>query len=156
MGFDPLSLGLMAVGTAVSAAGQMAAGEAQADKARYQAQVAENNKRMEAAAGAAREAQLGMKTRAEHGRLRAQMAASGVDVSSGSSSDVLDALANIGELDLATLRSNTAQAAYGYDTQKALYEAEEDAAKTAGNLGAFTSLISGATDMSKYKSWKTI
>lgn len=147
-------MGLMALGTAASVAGQIGAGQAAADKANYQAQVAQNNKRMAEAAGAAQEAQLGMKSRAEKGRLKAQMAASGVDLTSGSSADVLDALSTIGQLDLATLRSNTAQEAYGYDTQTELYEAEAEAGKIEGTLGAFTSLIGGASDMSKYGSWK--
>ncbi len=172
MGFDPVTLTGLAIGGAVlGAAGKLEEGSAKAQAANYQAQVAENNKvialqnstwAMES--GTAKEAAQDMRTRAGVGTLKAKQAASGVDLRTGSSKDVSDAAAALGTLDAMTIRSNTAREAYGYEVAAGSEEAkanlsrmEAEHAETAGEIGAASSLLSGASSaFGKYKAWQNV
>lgn len=172
MGFDPITMTALAVGgAAVGAFGKIQEGEAKSQAANYQAQVAENNRKIALQnsswameAGTAREAAEGMKVRAGVARLKARQAASGVDVNTGSSKEVTDAASALGSLDALTIRSNTAREAYGYEVAATSEEAkanlarmEGENAKTSGYIGALSSLLSGASSAGgKYAAWQNV
>jgi hypothetical protein len=156
-------------GGIVSAAGQLSAGQAAADRAAYQAQVYRNNAIIDQqnqnwaiAGGAAKEAGQGMRARAGFGNLIARQAASGVEVGTGSNKAVTDAASALDALDAMTTRSNTAREAYGYDVTKSndlasaeLKTREGEDAKNASYFSAASSLISGASSaFGKYAGWQ--
>lgn len=164
MGFDPVSIGLMAVGmagAAVSAEGTYEQGQAQGRNADYQSQVARNNAEiarqnvaMTQASGASKEAAQGMRTRASVGAIKAGQGASNIDVNSGSALDVREAAGKLGALDALTIRSNTAREAYGYEVASTSSEAESklltqegEQARSAGETGALGTFLSGASSV---------
>lgn len=160
---------LSAVGSIAGAAGAAQAGQARADALNYQAQVAANNAKIQQQnaewakqTGAAKVAAQDLKTRAAVGAIKASQAASGVDVNSPSSVDVRASQTELGELDSLTLKSNAARTVYGYEVAGQSQEAQagldrmaaNDAAE-AGTMGAFTSLLSGATSaLGSYGKWQ--
>lgn len=139
--------------------GAMQQGQAQADAATYQAQVARNNQivaEQNAAyarqAGAAQEAGQRMRTAALAGKQKAFAAANGFDVNSGSNVDLLGSTATLGELDAQTIRNNAARTAAGYVSQGAdfgsqagLLDNQRRAAATAGTISGAASLLGGAS-----------
>lgn len=152
------SLGASLLSTAVGVYGQVQAGQAQAGQARYQAQVAENNRII--AEQQARDAEMRGQmaedarrdqTRALIGRQRTALAANGVMVDDGSALDITSDTAAQGEVDALTLRANAAREAYGYRAQGSnfladagLQRARADAAIPASMVGAGATLLSGA------------
>lgn len=127
-------------GTAVSAIGSINQGYAQAKAAmeqqkmaNYQAQVAQNNAII-AEQNATRADQVAATTAANKslesavrlGRVKAAQAASGVDVNTGSASDVQASSRMLGKLDTDTVFSNELLKSYGYRSQAANYKAESD------------------------------
>lgn len=172
MGFDPVTLTAMALaGTAVTAVGKLEEGDAKAKSAAYQAQVLRNNELIDQQnekwaiqAGGVREAAQGMRTRANVSNLVARQGSSGVDVNTGSSRSVTDAASALGALDTLTIRSNTAREAYGYEVAAASDEAksnlatmESSHAREAGEIGALSSLISGASSaFGNYAKWQNL
>jgi hypothetical protein len=164
MGFDPISMGIMAVGVAgagVQAAGAYEQGQAQSQAAAYQAQVARNNSliaNQNAAwteeSGVAKETAQGMKTRAAVGSIKAGQAASGIDVNTGSAADVRSSASALGMLDAMTIRSNTAREAYGFEVaatsdqaQAGLLDMESKQAQEAGDISALGTFLSGASSV---------
>ncbi len=152
------SLGASVLGTAVGAYGQYQAGQAQAGQARYQAQVAENNRviseqqaRDAEMRGQLAENERRRQTGALIGRQRTALAANGVLVDDGSALDITSDTAALGEVDALTLRANAAREAYGYRAQgnnfgaeAGLQRARASSAATAGAVGAGATLLSGA------------
>lgn len=132
---------------------------AEAASANYSAQVAENNNvlaqqnaKTAVAEGAVAQANQGMKTRAAVGGIKAAQAANNIDVNSGSAVDVRSSAASTGQLNALTIRSDAARTAYGYETQGISYQAQAGLdraqagfAKQAGNIGAVSSLLGGAS-----------
>jgi hypothetical protein len=163
------SLGLTALGGVTGALGAIQQGKAQAASARFNAAVAginaqqaERNAQMASEAGMAQAAMRERQTRAEVGQLKANQAASGIDVNSGSALDVRSSAAELGELDALTVRSNATKEAYGYSTQAnsfrneaGLENAEAENDETAGNVGAASTLLgaagSGFDNYTKYR-----
>lgn len=155
-------MGLGAAGSILGAFGQQQAGQAQASMYTYQAGVAQMNKTIAdqnaayaLASGEVQAQQEGMKTRAEIGQTKATQGASGVDVNRGSSVDVRASEAEIGAENQALTRSNAARVAYGYQVEGAQATAQSNIdlmaasrSKTAGTIGAFTSLLGGASSVS--------
>ena len=137
--------------------GAIQQGRAASASANYNAQVAANNAKIAQQnatwAGQAGEAQAAAseaKTRAAVGATQAAQGASGVDVNSGSASDVRASQAEIGMLDALTIRSNAARQAYGYQTQSASDTAQSKLDKsqakndsTAGLIGGGATLLGG-------------
>jgi hypothetical protein len=152
------SLGASLLSTAVGVYGQIQAGQAQAGQARYQAQVAENNRIIaeQQAKDAEMRGQMAedarrQQTRALIGRQRTALAANGVMVDDGSALDITSDTAAQGEIDALTLRANAAREAYGYRAQgtnfladAGLQRARADAAIPASMVGAGATLLSGA------------
>lgn len=169
MGLPAAALALTAVSTGLSAYGAIQQGQAQSEAAAYQAQVARNNQivaEQNAAyarqAGAAQEAAQRMRTAALMGKQRAVAAANGFDVNSGSNLDITGSAAELGELDAQTIRNNAARTAAGYvqqgqnfTAQAGLLDAQAANASTAGTIGAVSSLMGGASSFadkwSRYK-----
>lgn len=163
------SLALTGLGGVTGAMGAIASSNAQAGAARYNAEVAQinaeqakRNAQFESESGMAQAAMQERKTRALEGSLKANQAASGVDVNSGSALDVRSSAAELGELDAISVRSNATKAAYGYQTQEnsfkneaTLDESEAKKAKTAGALSATGTLLGAAgTGFDNYYRYK--
>jgi hypothetical protein len=143
-----LSLILSATSGIVGAAGAVAQGQTAKATARYQAQVAENNKIMaERAAQRAEEAgdmaaqQARARARALIGRQRAVLAGSGGDVGVGSALDITGDTAMFGELDALTIRSNARRDAEGYRAAGANFQADADLARARGSSALASSYL---------------
>lgn len=163
------SLATTAVGGIISAFGQAGAGQSNAAASMYQAQVARNNQtiaqqnaELVTQAGAAASEQEGMKTRSTVGAIKAAQAASNIDVNSGSAVDVRSSASELGELNQLTVRSNAARQAYGYESIGANYGAQAQidtmqaqSAVRAGTIGEFSTLLGTASSVgSKYAQWQ--
>lgn len=162
-------IGAGLLGGATSAFGSIAQGQAQKSAAEYNAKIASENaaqaKQNAAIAGqsgAEQAAQQSLKTRAEVGAIKANQAAAGLDVNSGSAVDVRSSARELGELDALTVRSNAAKQAYGYQVQGINEQAqsnldrfEGEQAETAGDIGAASDLLnsfgSSASNWEKYQ-----
>lgn len=162
MGIDPGSLALAGlvlstIGTGAGVVGQMQSADAASKSASYQSEVAANNaeqaKKNASRAAAAGDQQANMeqlKTRAQIGAIKADQAASGVDVNSGSAVDVRSSAAELGQLNAISIRSNAARQAYGYQVQSSndtaqagLDKAESSNDLTAGYFGAGSTFLGG-------------
>ena len=168
MGLPAAMLGVGAIGAGVSALGSYESGQATAAAAAYQAQVAANNAKVaqenasfESAAGETASVNKGLQTRATVGKEKAYTAASGVDVNTGSAPAVRAGTEEMGLLDQLTIRSNAAKSAWAQQVQATsdtaqsqLYKFEGEQAKTAGDIGAAGSLLSGASTVGgNYAKW---
>lgn len=143
------------VGAVASAYGavQQAHAASQADKfneqiAKNNATIAQQNATFAGQEGEQNAATSEAKTRAEVGAIKANQAASGVDVNSGSDVDVRSSAAELGELNAITIRSNAARQAYGYQTQTAsdnnqaqLDQSKSSSDETAGLTKAGSTLL---------------
>lgn len=174
MSFDPqsiaqLSMAASAASSAVSARGAVDTGQANADAATYQAAVARNNSTVaqsnaQYALSAGRQSEYAQrqKTAQMIGMQRAQMAANGIDIGSGTPANIQADTASVGEMDALTIRNNAARQAYGYQVQAADFDANAMLldrtaanAKKAGNMGAFSSIVGGASSVAdKWLKWK--
>jgi hypothetical protein len=145
------------IGGVVSAIGAMKQGQAQADAANYQAQVARNNEiialqqsNLAKQDGAIKAQQQDMKSAQTLGTQRAVLGASGVDIESGSAREVVASQSELARLDALTIQSNAERKAWGFDieatnqkAQAGLYRMQASHAKEAGMLNAFSSLLGG-------------
>lgn len=164
---EPATLSLIAGigGTALSAVGAIQQGNAQADAARYQAAVDRNNAILanRSARDALQRSQADeqaqrRKTADALGRARAAYASRGVEGGFGSPLATLGDIAQFGELDAKTIRTNAEREALGYEAQamnftsSALFK-EKSASNytTAGFLNAGSTALSGASSVAK--SW---
>lgn len=159
MAFVPLALGILGAG--VSAIGSIAGGEATANAANYNAEVAQNNATIakqnaaySIAAGQADVEKEGLKNAAAAGELKASQAANGVDVNTGSAVDVQVGQREQGDLDAQTTLNNAELKAYGYESQATGFTAQagldkqeaEDAPIGAG-LSAAGGLLGSASSL---------
>ena len=162
MGIAALSLIATGVGAAVSAYGAHEQGVAESQAATYQAQVARNNQivaqqnaQMALQTGQQQEAAKREQTAQMIGQQRAIVAGSGIDPNSGSSKRIQGDTAALGALDAEQIRNNAARTAYGYQTQgvdyaaqAGLLQSESSSAASAGELSAFGSIVGGAASVS--------
>ena len=151
-------LAVAAVGAGVSAYGQIQSADAARAAANYQSQVASNNATIAnynanaATAQGNQQLQAAQEQAAQHqGMIRAVMGAGGIDLNSGSAVRNQEGVAEVDQLNEATITSNAARSAWNYKTQGADYSAtseletmQGEQAATAGLMGGFSSLISGA------------
>jgi hypothetical protein len=161
MGFDPVSLAAIAglAGAATSAVGAYTTGQANSANATYQAQVAANNAqiaqqnaKMDIQSGEVAAVNQGLKTRAAVGTEKANQGAAGIDVNGPSASDVRAGTQSMGMLDALTIRSDAAKQAYAQEVaatsdtaQGELLTAQAGQDVTAGDLSAGGTLLSGAS-----------
>jgi hypothetical protein len=143
----------------VSGVGAIQQGNAQADAAKYQAAVARNNQIIAqqnagyaAQAGAVAAQARDRKNAAVAGSLLAGQGASGIDVESTSSKEVRDSQEQLGRLDTQTIMARALLQSRSYTQEAANQGAESDLAtqrasnaSTAGTIGAFSSLLGGAS-----------
>ena len=152
---------LSVAGSAFSALGSIQSGYASAAQADYEAQVAKNNAIIAsqnaayaAQAGEANAYDTGLNERAKSGAVTAGLAASGLDVNTGSAEDVRRSEAELGQTNVERVRSNASLLAYGYRTQSSNYTAQaglktNEASNdiSSGYLKGFSSLLSAAKDL---------
>lgn len=156
MGFPAIA---MAGATGIQALGSIFTGNAEAASEKYAAGIAGNNALIAqqnanyaTEAGDIQATNENLKTGQVVGAQRAGQGASGLDVNSGSNVDVQASTRSLGALDALTIRNQAARQAYGYETQSQSFKAQSALdlataknAKTAGYVGATTSLLSGAS-----------
>jgi hypothetical protein len=167
MALPVVALALTGVSAAVSAVGAIQQGRAASNAANYQAQVARNNQVI-ADQNASFALQQGQQQTAAKQQQTAQTisdqraitAASGIDPNRGSSVRIQGDTAALGALDAATISNNAARTAWGYETQgidfgaqASLLQSQASSASTAGELGAFSSVIGGASSVAS--KWQT-
>lgn len=159
--FSWVAIGSTVAGSIAGGAGALQSGSAKAGMYTYQSGVAAANQKIALAnadyvreAGEKEALSYGMKARFQQGKIVATQGASGLDVNSGSAQDVQAGQRTVTGMDLATIRENAARKAYGYDVEASKYGAESGAytmaasdAKSAGRLGAITSLLSGVSSV---------
>lgn len=161
---------VMAVaGTAMSAAGSIQQGNAQAASANYQSQVAANNAiiseqnaQAATAAGEAAVQSQQRRTASTIGATRTIQGASGLEVNSGSNAAVQNSESELGNLDALTIRNTYARTAYGYraqgnnyTAQAALDEASAKNSQLSGYMGAIGSIVGGGSSVaSKWSSFQ--
>lgn len=150
----------LVLSTASDAIGALFQSNAAAQSAKYNSEVDKVNasvaRQNAVYAGAAGEAQTytqGLKSREVGGAIKANQAASGIDVNKGSAVDVQASQEAVGQLDAMTIRSNAAREAYGYETKAASFEnqakldqMEASNDKTAGWLSIGSTLINAGEE----------
>jgi hypothetical protein len=167
-----LAIGSAAAGLAgagVAAEGTMQGASANKQNLFYQAQVAQNNAKLqqqnatqEMQTGEVQAGNQGLKTAEQVGATKAGQAASGVDVNSKSSTEVRAGEAELGAVDQGTVLSNASRRAYGFQVGAAsdLAQSQLDIqggkqAAAAGPISAAGSLLSGASSVGRaYAGWK--
>jgi hypothetical protein len=146
-------------GAGATAVGQVYSGMATGDAAAYQAQVARNNALIAeqnaayaSKAGQAQAAATSLKGAARMGKLKTAQAANNINVNSGSAVDVRTSEREAGVLDTATVLSNAELEAYGYRAKATGYTAESGLLQTqaeeapiGAGIGAAGSLLSNAS-----------
>lgn len=161
---DPV-LGLTLASAAVTATGQLQAGTYAARTARYQAQVAQQNKQIvkDGAAdaivqGQEQQRQLGRDIADRVGSQEARIAANNVDITTGSAARTIADTKMIGAEDQAALSENIRRQVKGMQTDIWNYESETRAkrsearqAKTAAAFGAASTVLGAATQYAKFK-----
>jgi hypothetical protein len=138
-------------GTALNVIGARSEGSATASAYAYQAQVARYNAMRAEMEGDIVASSKGMESRARVGAIKAGFAGQGIDVNSPTAAAVTAAQEELGQLDVATIKSNAAARAYGYRTEARLLKKQSKQAAVAGQLNAISSLIGGASSL--YSSW---
>jgi hypothetical protein len=145
-------LAMSGASAAIGAVGASNTGQAQQGAANYNAAIADRNAKIASEnathAGQAGEQQAAMsemKTRAAVGAMKANQAASGVDVNSGSPLDVQSSAASLGELDAISIRSKATRDAYGYTNQSTSFTEQGQLDRSTGGNAAAAGDINAAT-----------
>ena len=149
----PAALGVASL--VASVGGSVMQGISQSQAANYQAQVARNNQTIAQQnaklaieqGGVAEQAQR-MKTFQLIGSEVAQEAASGVSPNSGSALNVRSSAAETGELDALTIRSNAQLAARNAQIQGMSYGAQAGLYSSMANWAGMNSILGGASSVS--------
>lgn len=154
-----LVVGVASAGVGV--AGALSSASANSANANYQAQIARNNataaeQNAEYAtkAGQEKAAETSLKAREQQGQVTTALAASGLDVDSGTPADVRKTQRETGVLATEQVVDAAALQAYGYRTnttsfeaEAALKQAQAGQATTAGGFAAAGGLLSGASSV---------
>jgi hypothetical protein len=135
-------IGMMGAGVGMQAMGAYNQASQQRAALENQAQIAEWQAQQSLAAGVAQTNNSQLKTGSLIGEQRAQLAASGVDLGSGSANDILTSSRFMGDRDALTISDNATRTAWAYRTNA-------DISRTmASNINPMmsmaTSLIGGA------------
>jgi len=140
------ALGLLGAGA--SAIGTLEAGSYQSQVARNNAQIATQNAAYAVQAGRQQADIQSRKGAAQGAAVRAGLAASGVDVNSGSAADVQEGQRETSKLDAETVLNNAELQAYGYTTQATNYTEQASQDEEGAEFGAAGSLLSNASSLS--------
>lgn len=148
MGFlTALTAGLAIGGTALSAVGQVKAGNASKAAAEFNAKVAEAQADDAIVRGQISEARYRQGVRVLIGSQRAGFAAQGVDVGVGSPVDLVADTAFIGELDALTIRNNAAREAWGFRMNAQSFRLGGQAAVSASRFSAASTVLGGGLSL---------
>jgi hypothetical protein len=172
MAFGPeIALAATVVSGVVGAVGAIQQASAQQDAAKYQAAVARNNQitanqnaQYAAQAGAVEAQARDRRNAAIQGSLLAGQGASGIDIDSTSSKEVRDSQEQLGRLDTQTIMARALLQSRSYTADAANQGAEAELqtqrasnAGTAGTIGAFSSLLGGATSFAdKWQKYQNV
>jgi hypothetical protein len=165
MGIETLaaiSIGAAVVGGGVAAYGSAQAGKASKTAYTYQSQVAQNNKiiadrnaEYALQSGEVEGQIMGLKNRANMGNITVGQAASGLDINSGSALGVRESQAKIDSFEEMMIRDNSQRKAYAARVEGTNQESQAkvsamagEQAEKAGYIGAFSSLLGGASSVS--------
>lgn len=173
---DPISMiaiggmAASAAGGIVGAIGSLTSGEANANMYNYQAGIARMNANINKqnadyarAAGEVEAQEKGMHTRYVIGEQKVAQGAGNIDVNRGSAAEVRASQHEVGLEEQGIVRSNAARKAYGYEVEAAQAEAQSNVygmasrqSRTAGRIGAVTSILGAASSVSsKWLDYKT-
>lgn len=150
-----MAMGIGLIGGAVSAIGSIMSGNAQSAYYSYQAQVARMNANIatqnaayETEIGEVQQEQKGLAVRAQIGQTRAAQGAGGLDLNSGSAASVRESEQEVGMIEQNQIKYNAARRSYadqitslGYQTSAQLDDMAASTSKTAGMLGAASSIL---------------
>jgi hypothetical protein len=132
--------------------GAYAQGHAKAEAANYNAALAIQNANIQkqnatiaGQSGSQQAAMQSLKTRAMMGSERANQAASGINVNSGSAIDTQASTHEIGALDAMTVRTNAAREAHGYRVQATNQEAQGNLDKYEANYDEQSGIFNAGT-----------
>lgn len=146
----------------IGAVGAIQQGQAGAAQAQYQSQVARNNQivadqnaRYQATAAATKAQAEDMKQRAVLGSIEASQGASGIAFDSPTMEQIRESQRQVGRLTSRTVfeegmqdARQSSQAGRGFEAEGQLARMRGASASAAGTMGAFSSLLSGATSFS--------
>lgn len=141
------AIGTMAAGTGLKAFGQVKAGNEQDKMFHRNADIADWQAQDALTRGQIDEKKMRRRTEQVIGGERVSMAAQGLDVNKGSALDAQADAAYLGELDVATIRTNAKKEAWGYKTQADDLRYRGKLAKKEGDMGAFNTILGGAGSM---------
>ena len=137
------------IGTGVGAVGTIASAQAQAAAATYkQKQEAMLSEDALKRGAQAEEAQR-RKAAALAGRQKAVLAASNIDIGSGSALQVQADTATLSELDANVIKDNARREANYHTASSDLAGMEASSAQTAGTIGAFSTILGGASSLAE-------
>lgn len=164
-----LAMAISGLGTAFSAVSSLNAGKQAQAQSEYQAAMARQNAELERRKsddalerGRLEEAGVRERGRQFTARMRAGLASSGTEISTGSPLVIQVDSAGMTAADAAKTRYNSQMESWGYlanaseaEGRARQYEAEGEAASKAGKVGAFTSLLTGASSLAgQWDYWK--
>lgn len=156
------STAMQAMGSISSAMGSSQSAGAQAGAYTYNSEIAQQNQEianqnaeLASESGEQQAAAQELKNRATVGSIKANQAASGIDVNQGSAVDVRASAAELGQLDAMNIRAEAARQAYAYQNQaqsygeqSALDLASASNAKGAGRISETSTILGGLTSAS--------
>lgn len=142
-GFEIAALGLLTVGTVVTAAGAMQQGQQEQQAYNYQADVQEQQAKEERVVAATNEANFIEEQRRNMARRRALLGASGVESSSGSPLLVSEDFAGETALQALRIRRGGEVRATRLEQQAELSRFSGQSARQGGRLRAGASLLTG-------------
>lgn len=152
---EPVTLALMAAGTAMSAYGQYQQGQSAQEAAKYNAKMSEYAAQDAQRRGEEEAVAIQRKAASLKSSQRVSLASKGLDISYGTAQDLQDQTDFFGQMDASTARYNAANQAWSARAQGTLAKAEGRAAAYQGALGAAGTLLSGAGQVSsKWNSMK--
>lgn len=141
----PLALTTLAAG--VSAYGAYQQAEAEQEAAKYNARMANLQAQNAQRRGEEEAAKIQRQARQLAGTQRATFAARGIDISSGTPSDIIDETNFFGQVDAATARENAAWESFGYQSESAMYRNQANSISPVRAAGI--SLIGSAPAVAK-------
>ncbi len=147
---DPVTIGVTtaAVSASVAAVGSIQQGQAANDVARFNARQQENEATRLRNVGVEQENDQRRATARLRSQQRAQLAAQGIDIESGSAGALLRDTDTLGEIDAMRIRRNTDEQATAVEQGSQLTLAAGQSAQQQGVLKAAGSLLGAAGDVS--------
>ena len=142
------SLATTAIGAVSTGMASQASGNYQAQVARNNVIIAEQNARFELEKGNVQAENQNYKTRALLGTQKAAQGASGIDVNSGSPLDVRTSAVELGHLDALTILNNASARAAGLRATGSNFTAEAGLDTMKASNAMSSSLIGGASSLS--------